>query len=397
MFAHSFRRTPILLNLLAILVLTTSGTISAQPASGIDVAQAATRVSDAPFRSSPVMFIENTGQWDERTRFQVRGAPAGTMWLAEDAMWITVVERPAEDGARSRLDRLGRLNPERANVQPANVQREAVNIKLSFVGANPHPRLEQFDRLDTVVSYFLGNESEKWRPDVPVWGGVRYVNLYPGVDLEITSEDGRIVQRLAARPDADLNAVRLQVEGADAVALDGDTLRLSTSAGEAILPLLLAAGSSGEAEVQPRGAQAFDVASPFMPTGVNPQFAIANPQSPADNLADLLYGTYLGGSSPEQSNHHGIAVDGAGSAYVTSWTDSPDFPSTPGAFDPSENGGADALVVKLNPAGGGLAYATFLGGSLVGWWCQHRRGRGRQRLRDRLDRLKQLPHYDGRL
>ena len=29
-----------------------------------------------------------------------------------------------------------------------------VNIKLSFVDANPQPRIETFDRLDTTVSYF---------------------------------------------------------------------------------------------------------------------------------------------------------------------------------------------------------------------------------------------------
>ena len=164
--------------------------------------------SGSAFRSSPVMFIENAGQWDERARFQVWGGPAETMWLAEDAIWITVVERSADDDGRSQVDTLERFDPQRANVERENVERKAANIKLSFVGANPHPRIESFDRLDTVVSYFIGNQPDKWRPDVPVWGGVRYVDLYPGVDLEITSEGGQMVQRLAARPGSDLSAVR---------------------------------------------------------------------------------------------------------------------------------------------------------------------------------------------
>ena len=76
----------------------------------------------------------------------------------------------------------------------------------------------------------------------------------------------------------------------------------------------------------------------------------------------LAYATFLGGSGDDDGI--GIAVDGAGSAYVTGETDSSDFPTTPGAFDTSYNGGDDdAFVVKLNPAGSGLAYATFLGGS----------------------------------
>ena len=47
-----------------------------------------TKVSKA-LRSSPVMFIENVDQFDERARFRVRGGP-GTIWLTDDAIWITL-------------------------------------------------------------------------------------------------------------------------------------------------------------------------------------------------------------------------------------------------------------------------------------------------------------------
>ena len=75
----------------------------------------------------------------------------------------------------------------------------------------------------------------------------------------------------------------------------------------------------------------------------------------------LDYGTYLGGSSFEQGS--GIAVDSAGSAYVTGYTQSISFPTTAGAFDTTSNGSSDVFVVKLNPAGSGLEYGTYLGGT----------------------------------
>ncbi len=61
----------------------------------------------------------------------------------------------------------------------------------------------------------------------------------------------------------------------------------------------------------------------------------------------------------------GIAVDGAGQAYVTGSTGSADFPASLGpGYDTSYNGGSvDAFVVKLDAAGTALRYATFLGGS----------------------------------
>jgi hypothetical protein len=77
----------------------------------------------------------------------------------------------------------------------------------------------------------------------------------------------------------------------------------------------------------------------------------------------LVYSTYLGGSGYDQGN--GIAVDGAGSAYVTGYTSSTDFP-TANAVQPEKRGSDteyDAFVTRLNAAGSTLAYSTYLGGS----------------------------------
>ena len=56
-----------------------------------------------------------------------------------------------------------------------------------------------------------------------------------------------------------------------------------------------------------------------------------------------------------------IAVDATGSAYVAGSTQSPDFP-TQSAYQ-GYKGGYDGFVVKLAPAGNALTYSTFLGGS----------------------------------
>jgi len=164
-----------------------------------------------------MLFIENVGQFAPEARFQAWGGP-GMAWLAEDALWITLMEkdeggrmkdenalpRPKseegkgegqlprpESGEGSRRvlipdNGMANQNSSEGEGQP----RKVVNLKLSFVGANPHPRLEPFNRLEAKVSYFLGDAPEKWYPDVPVWGGVRYVDLYPGIDLLIGKDEG---------------------------------------------------------------------------------------------------------------------------------------------------------------------------------------------------------------
>jgi len=74
----------------------------------------------------------------------------------------------------------------------------------------------------------------------------------------------------------------------------------------------------------------------------------------------LVYSTFLGGNAVDQGN--GIAVDAAGSAYVTGYTGSTDFPLQSPLRSSNANS-VDAFVTKINPAGSALVYSTYLGGS----------------------------------
>ena len=74
----------------------------------------------------------------------------------------------------------------------------------------------------------------------------------------------------------------------------------------------------------------------------------------------LLYSTVLGGAAADIGT--GIAVDSAGSAWITGETVSGDFPATAGAFQSDLAGATDAFVAKIGPSGAALLASTFLGG-----------------------------------
>ena len=79
----------------------------------------------------------------------------------------------------------------------------------------------------------------------------------------------------------------------------------------------------------------------------------------------LVYSTYLGGTGRDTiAELGGLAVDDAGSAYACGITSSSDFP----AVNPIEvfnQGGTDAFITKLSPAGDALEYSGYLGGARV--------------------------------
>jgi Bacterial Ig domain/Beta-propeller repeat len=113
----------------------------------------------------------------------------------------------------------------------------------------------------------------------------------------------------------------------------------------------------------------FPTANPLQGTSAGGQDGFVAKISYTGN--SLVYSTYMGGSGgtvgfPETGA--GIAVDDAGEAFVTGATSSSDFPTTANAFQVTPPGGEiNAFVVKLNAAGNGILYGTYLGGSSVNY------------------------------
>jgi len=73
-----------------------------------------------------------------------------------------------------------------------------------------------------------------------------------------------------------------------------------------------------------------------------------------------VYSTYLGGMYDDSVI--GLVIDGAGDAYLTGYTASPNFP-VPNAVQSTLGGNYDAFATELNPTGTGILFSTYLGGS----------------------------------
>jgi len=283
----------------------------------------------------------------------VDGGP-GTAWLAADAIWLTLVESAP-------------INPKEGELTPAGPQtaaglQTAANVKLSFIGANPQPTLEPFAPVDTAVHFYKGNDPDQWHTFVPVWAGVRYQDLYPGVDLVVASQNGRWAWQLVADDAAQLAQVKLSVAGAESVDVKSGGLWLQTAVGQIALPLITA-DFGGETAVTPLAAHQFQIQNPFAPN--HPQF----PRIQANFPETYYFGAYLGGSAGDSVLD--MAVTGSGdlldrtvSIYLTGWTLSSDFPTAP-AGATTFSGDADVFVTKLRKVATLVRpeYSVYIGGS----------------------------------
>jgi hypothetical protein len=138
------------------------------------------------------MFIENDGQFDPLVKFQL-GSGDTRVYLASEAIWINMLEPKTLDEPVDEIKPGAQPTPTPGFQWDGDKARprKGVSLRFEFLEANPQARIEGFDPLDTKVSFFTGNNPEKWHPDVPVWGGVRYVDMYPGVDLDVTGYEGK--------------------------------------------------------------------------------------------------------------------------------------------------------------------------------------------------------------
>jgi hypothetical protein len=213
------------------------------------------------------------------------------------------------------------------------------------------------------VNYFRGGTHlqahVKAATGLPSYRVVTYRNLWPGIDLRFRGGSGLLKYELLVRPGGDPSAVQLALQGAQGLSLGpAGTLLVRTSLGTlkdaAPLTYQTIAGRRIAREsrfrLMGRSGYGFDVSSydRRRPLVIDP---------------GLAYSTFLGGSRHEFLGAWGVTVDGDGNAYVTGATASPDFPTTPGAFDQTFNGDNDVFVTKLNPAGTAVLWSTFIGGA----------------------------------
>src|ERR1039457_6694285 len=332
----------------------------AAPAASRSISPSTNR-AEAKLMSVPLSFEPNQGQLASTVQFLSRGS-GYALFLTPGKVVLNLERQHLASAVAT-----GQA-PEAASVD---------TLRMSLIGANPEANAVGLARQPGVVSYFIGNDPKNWRSGIPTYGKVKYPQIYPGVDLVFYGNQRQLEYDFVVAPGADPSRIAWRIEGARASVDAEGNLALSAPNGPASFKKPVLYQLDGDKRTSVEGS--------FAVAGNQVRFRLGSYDHSKALIVDpvLSYASYLAGSGTDhigQSTGPGIstagssqaiAIDSAGSAYVTGDTFSVDFPITQKAYmgaPPTKTTGVQpgqwpsVFVTKFSPDGSSLVYSTYLGG-----------------------------------
>jgi hypothetical protein len=86
-------------------------------------------------------------------------------------------------------------------------------VSLHYEHANRTPQIVAMDQLPGVVNYLIGTDQSAWQTGVPTYEGIRYIQLYPGIDLQVDGSEGQLKSTYLVAPGADPSQIQWSYRG----------------------------------------------------------------------------------------------------------------------------------------------------------------------------------------
>jgi hypothetical protein len=299
--------------------------------------------------SLPITLEENVGQADPRVEFIARGKGI-TALLTGDGIEFAANGRREKGSAESIKLRVVEL-------QGSSHRVERTTNKIEWRGSQ---------RLRSESNYFLGNDPRHWHTHVPNFERAESTDVVPGIGLVLYGSEDKIEYDLHVSPGANLNRVRLAINGASSMRVNsrGDLL-LGLSGKEIIMgkPAIYSLADSGQraARISIDGGYVLE-RDGMVSFRVGPH----DPRSMLviDPSLSITYSTFLGGTGDDSARS--IALDNTGKLLVAGTTTSAATFIAGAGSKVGPGGAADFFIAKIDPTMAGansLIYLTFLGGS----------------------------------
>jgi PKD domain-containing protein/beta-propeller repeat-containing protein/all-beta uncharacterized protein/S-layer family protein len=313
------------------------------------------------FNQQPLRFEANLGQTDPQVKFLARGLGFSLFLTSTEA----VLSLRKDEGEEAEDKKMSPASS--AILQRPSRRASQTSLRMKLLGADRAASVSGQGQLAARTNYFIGQDRKQWRTNVPTYTSVRYSEVYPGIDLIYYGNGQQLEYDFVIAPGASPQAIALSFAGAEQITVDaGGDLVLRTAAGEV--------RQQKPVIYQDRDGKRQSVTGGYvLKNGEEIGFEVGPHDASLPLVIDPIISYQVIGGLRGDEIGYGIATDRDGNIYVTGFTNSTDFPVTPGAFQstlgspilpfpPPVPQGGDAFVAKLDSSGN-ILYATYLGSS----------------------------------
>ncbi len=297
-----------------------------------------------------ISFIENLGQWDHPGKFKA-DIPGGVLFLSGKG-FVYHFSRQQEMGCSHKQHN--------HNEHDATITVDHHAYLVHFIGCNDHAVYMPADKRDYYHNYFMGNDRNRWKGNVGLYGKVVQKDIYDGIDMVVYSGEHTVKYDFVISAGADPQQIILGFEGVSPVLDNEGNLVLSTSLNEVVekAPYCYQLIDGREVVVRSRykmnkrGEVCFE-----FPDGYNTAYPLI-----VDPV--LVFATYSSATGTADYFSYSSTYDKQGNLYAggqasnvgTGW------PATTGAFQTRHNGRADVVINKYNHSGSDIIFSTYYGG-----------------------------------
>jgi len=233
-------------------------------------------------------------------------------------------------------------------------------IDITLEGANPACTIIPSEPLPDYFNYFTTSAPPEGIKNVRQYSKISYQNIYPGIDLDFfTDREHTYKYNFIIHPGADINDIRLRIEGPDHISLISDTLKFGTRFGaiKELIPESFYLISDSRVDIKVRFLKLNNDVYGFCCKKPIP----GNSLLIIDPTAVRLWGTYYGGTGHDQGE---CAVDKAGNVFLAGGTSSLSNIASAGSYQDTLAGNSDGFLAKFDAAGQ-RQWGTYFGSSGV--------------------------------
>ena len=170
-------------------------------------------------------FIENKGQWQENVLFLAK-LNGVNIWITRTGIVYDyyVIKNSRKEGKE--------IFEEKIRPDASNDSVRGDVLSFEFINARPVSEIETGEMAEGYFNYIIGNDPGRWASYVRRYGSVVLKNIYPGIDVVYTLEDGKFRYDFRIQPGADVSVIAFNVEGAEALNVSNtNELEIKTSLG----------------------------------------------------------------------------------------------------------------------------------------------------------------------